>query len=176
MTKIIDRLVIGAVLVALAGPALAQGSQPNPFQGFSSDSGSPVDVKSDSLEVRQSEQKAIFSGNVVATQGASVLTAATLTVYYENASGETAPSGKSGIKRLEATGGVSVTSKDQKATGATGVFDMASNTARLSGNVVMVQGKNVLRGKELIVNMKTGVARVIGGTSGLFMPGSPPPQ
>jgi lipopolysaccharide export system protein LptA len=172
----LSAIVLIAALTAGAAPAAFAQSNANPFQGFSSDSGKPVDVKADSLEVRQSEQKAIFSGNVVAKQGESTLTAATLTIFYENSGGEATPSASSGIKKLEASGGVVVTSKDQKATGASGVFDMATNTARLTGDVVLTQGQNVLRGKELVINMKTGIARVIGGTSGLFMPGNAPKQ
>jgi lipopolysaccharide export system protein LptA len=166
-------LVVAACLAAPV-PAWAQQKQPNPFQGFSSDSGQPVDVTSESLEVHQNEQKAIFVGNVVATQGESVLKTPRLTVFYDNSGTEggatAAPTQASAIKRLEASGGVVVTSADQKATGADGVFDMASNTATLTGNVVLTQGKNVIRGKKLVVDMKTGVARVIGGTSGLFVP------
>lgn len=167
---------LALTLAAATAPTAFAQTTANPFQGFSSDSGKPVDVKADSLEVRQNEQKAIFSGNVVAKQGDSTLTAATLTIFYENAGGEATPSASSGIKKLEASGGVVVTAKDQKATGASGVFDMATNTARLTGDVVLTQGQNVLRGKELVINMKTGIARVIGGTSGLFMPGNAPKQ
>ena len=159
---------------------------PNPFQGFSSDNGKPVDVKSDSLEVHQNEQKAIFSGNVVAVQGDSTLRTAQLVVFYDNANAAagqgnaanpppaSAPAGGTGqgssIKRLEAYGNVVVTSQDQKATGDSGVFDMASDKATLNGNVVLTQGQNVIRGKQLIVDLKTGVSHVTGGTSGLFVP------
>ena len=46
----------------LAAPALAQ-------QGVKLDSSQPIEVVSDTLEVLQEQQKAIFSGNVIATQG-----------------------------------------------------------------------------------------------------------
>ena len=179
-----------------------QTKQPNPFQGFSSDNGKPVDVKSDELEVHQNESKAIFIGNVVATQGDSVLHSQQLIVFYDNSQNSPAssadhskdtaaaqtkdaaaaasqpgkaanngvPTGTSSIKRLEASGGVVVTSQDQKATGATGVFDMAANTATLNGDVVLTQGQSVIRGKQLVVDMKTGIAHVLGGTTGLFVP------
>ena len=248
MTMKIRRLVPLAVLpLALALTVAEAGAAPkkaaSPFQGFSSDSGKPVDVKSDSLEVHQEEQKAIFTGNVVATQGESVLRTNELTVFYENAdntakdgkakdakpadtksgdakpadakpadakpadpkaadakpadgqqAGDTkaaetkpadtskAPASGSGtpassIKKLVARGNVVVTSKDQKATGANGVMDMATNVATLTGGeVVMIQGPNVLKGTKLTVNLKTGIARVEGGggtgVSGVFTQGS----
>lgn len=190
-------LVLAAALAAGAVPqaALAQAAAKkasSPFQGFSADNGQPVDVKSDSLEVHQTEQRAVFVGNVVATQGESVLHSDKLIVFYDNAevgaagtakapdaaaaapaaapAAGAAPAQASAIKRLEATGNVVVTSTDQKATGATGVFDMASDTATLTGDVVLTQGQNVVRGKQLVVDMKTGIAKVLGGTSALFVP------
>ena len=180
-----------ALALALPGGAGAQAKKAaNPFQGFSGDSGKPVDVNSDSLEVYQNEQKAIFTGNVVAVQGDSTLRSPRLVVFYDNAQNGEAPAAQpqanqpaadapqgnsiqtSSIKRLEASGGVVVTSQDQKATGESGVFDMVSNTATLVGGVVLTQGPNVIRGKQLVVDLKTGVARVQGGTTGLFVPSS----
>jgi len=149
-------------------PAADKGG--SAFSGFASDNGKPVNVKSDSIEVHQDEQKAIFVGHVVAVQGDSTLRAPRVTVFYDNAgSGKDAgPTGA--IKRIEATGGVVVTSKDQRATGARGVFDMTTNKAVLYGNVILVQGSNVIRGKTLTVDLKTGLSRVQGGTEGRFVP------
>jgi lipopolysaccharide export system protein LptA len=179
---------LAALGIAASAQALAQDKkEASPFQGFSAENGQPVDVTSDSLEVHQDEQKAIFIGNVVAKQGESELRTPRLVVFYDNAaqaaadgqaqgqapakpSSTTAPTQANAIKRLEASGGVVVTSADQKATGSDGVFDMATNKATLTGDVVLHQGQNVIRGKQLVVDMKTGVAQVLGGTSGLFVP------
>ena len=185
-------------LFASAGALAQDKKEASPFQGFSAENGQPVDVTSDSLEVHQNEQKAIFIGNVVAKQGESVLRTPRLVVFYDNAaqaaadgqatgeapakpSSTTAPTQANAIKRLEASGGVVVTSTDQQATGSEGVFDMATNKATLTGDVVLHQGQNVIRGKQLVVDMKTGVAQVMGGTSGLFVPskdqqGKPKPK
>jgi len=57
---------------------------------------------------------------------------------------------------------------------------MMTNTAILTGNVVVTQGDSVVRGEKLIVDMTTGVSRVEAGKSGkgrvdaLFKPNSPP--
>ncbi len=94
---------------------------------------------------------------------------------------EPGPNGEQRIKRLEARGGVVVTQKDQTATGDLGIFEMKTNTVTLIGNVVMTQGKNVLRGDRLVVNLTTGISRVESGKNGsgrvqgLFLPGSGPP-
>jgi lipopolysaccharide export system protein LptA len=73
------------------------------------------------------------------------------------------PGGASSIKRLEAKGNVVVTQKDQVVTGETAVFDTKTNLITMLGGgapVVMTQGKNVLRGDRLLVDMTTGVSRV----------------
>src|ERR1700719_4459471 len=98
----------------------------------------------------------------------------------------TGTSGNSSIKRLEARGNVVVTQKDQVVTGETAVFDTKANLITMLGGVVLTQGKNVLRGDRLMVDMTTGVSRVesdsgrvqglfqSSGQGGLTIPGAPP--
>ena len=68
----------------------------------------------------------------------------------------------------------------QTATGDLGLFDMETNTVTLTGNVVMTQGQNVLRGDKLVVDLTNGVSRVESGKNGqgrvqgLFLPGNAP--
>ena len=64
-----------------------------------------------------------------------------------------------------------VTQKDQIVTGETAVFDTKTNLVTMLGGVVLTQGKNVLRGDRLLVDMTTGVSRVEsdgGRVQGLF--------
>ena len=86
------------------------------------------------------------------------------------------PGGSSSIRRLEARGSVVVTQKDQVVTGETAVFDTRTNLITMLGGVVLTQGKNVLRGDRLMVDMTTGVSRVesdSGRVQGLFHPVRP---
>ena len=89
------------------------------------------------------------------------------------------PAGQGKIRRLEAKGNVIVTSKEQTATGDTGIFDMAENTVTLNGNVVVNQGASgMLRGEKLTVNLTTGISHVESGkgsggrVQGMFLPSS----
>jgi lipopolysaccharide export system protein LptA len=82
---------------------------------------------------------------------------------------------------------VVVTQKDQVVTGETAVFETKTNLITMLGGVVLTQGKNVLRGDRLMVDMTTGVSRVesdSGRVQGLFqssgqgapvIPGAAPP-
>ena len=187
-------VLIAAALLALAGtPLNAQPAKgpPNALQGFSQNRDQPVHIEAATLEVRDKDKVATFSGDVRVTQGDTNMRCKSLVVFYEpdDVKGDKAktlkadspgPGGQQRIKRLEARGGVVVSQKDQTATGETGIFDMKSNTVTLNGKVVMTQGKNVLRGERLVVDLTSGVSRVESGKSGhdrvegLFLPSSGP--
>ncbi len=194
MTVLRYSLLIAAALLAVTGAALkAQPSKgpPNALQGFSQNRDQPVHIEAATLEVRDKDKMATFSGDVRVKQGDTNMRCKTLMVFYEQdeANGDNSkslkaatpgPGGQQRIKRLEARGGVVVTQKDQTATGETGVFDMKSNTVTLTGAVVMTQGQNILRGDRLVVNLTSGVSRVESGKNGrdrvqgLFVPSNGP--
>jgi len=169
-------LAVGAMAVVMLAPlawaqAAAQPSTapPNALQGFSQNRDKPVAIESTTLEVRDKDKVATFLGSVKLVQGDTTLRCKTLVVFYDQnvapgaSVAATAPAGSSNnqqIKRIEAKGDVVVTQKDQTATGENGTFDMASNTVVMTGNVVMTQGVNVVRGDRLWVDMNTGLSRV----------------
>jgi lipopolysaccharide export system protein LptA len=199
-------LILFAALAALALPATALNAQPvqpkvasapavnkgppNALQGFSQNRDQPVHIEAATLEVRDKDKVATFSGDVKVQQGDTGLRCKSLVVFYEQDAKDGAPApntmpaadagpgGDQRIKRLEAKGGVVVTQKEQTATGELGVFDMKTNTVTLSGNVIMTQGKNILRGDKLIVDLTSGVSRVESGKNAngrvqmLLQPGS----
>ena len=188
-------LLLTAAALAVSGaplPAQVSKGPPNALQGFSQNRDQPVHIEAATLEVRDKEKQATFSGNVRVTQGDTGLRCKSLVVFYdqggENDSGGSmkaatpGPGGQQKIKKLEARGSVVVTQKEQTATGDLGLFDMTTNTVTLSGNVVMTQGQNVLRGERLVVDLTNGVSRVESGKNGqgrvqgLFMPGSAGPN
>eukprot|EP01034_Spumella_vulgaris_P008363 gene8363-10642_t len=129
--------------------------------------GPVVGVDAIDLEVRDKEKIAVFSGNVIVTQGDTTLRSPQLFVYYDGdvaAVQSGTPSENSKIRKLEATGGVVVQTKDQTATGDTGVFEMKTNTVTMTGKpVVLTQGPNVVRGQRLVVDLTSGVSKFEGG-------------
>ncbi|MEA2795315.1 MAG: lipopolysaccharide export system protein LptA [Bradyrhizobium sp.] len=200
-----------ALAVIAAGDAGAQSAVqgvPNAMQGFSQNRDQPIQIEAASLEMRDKKKEATFAGNVKVVQGDTTMTSKTLVVFYDStpapaaapaANAKTAaksapiqsatpgPGGSSSIRRLEARGSVVVTQKDQIVTGETAVFDTKTNLVTMLGGVILTQGKNVLRGDRLMVDMTTGVSRVesdSGRVQGLFqssgqgtpgIPGMPPP-
>ena len=190
---------IAVVLAVVTGDAAAQSTVtgvPNAMQGFSQNRDQPIQIEAATLEMRDKKKEATFSGNVKVIQGDTTMTSKTLVVFYESSSAVApppanskapakpapaqaapiqsatpGPGGASSIKRLEAKGNVVVTQKDQIVTGETAVFDTKTNLVTMLGGVVLTQGKNVLRGDRLLVDMTTGVSRVesdSGRVQGLF--------
>jgi lipopolysaccharide export system protein LptA len=192
MTVLRNPFPIAAALLALAAAPLdAQPSKgpANALQGFSQNRDQPVQIEAATLEVRDKDKVATFSGNVKVTQGDTSMRCKSLVVFYEQGDGDKGksmpaanpgPGGQQRIKRLESRGGVVVTQKQQTATGETGIFDMRTNTVTLTGKVVMTQGQNVLRGDRLVVDLTSGVSRVESGKNGqvraLIQPGSGAPD
>ena len=145
---------------------------PNALQGFSQNRGQAVQIEAASLEVRDKQKVATFTGNVKVVQGDTTMRCSSLVVFYDSQqtagsvkAASPGPGGAQQIRRLEARGGVTVTQKDQTATGETGIFDMQANTVTLIGNVVVSQGPNVMRGDRLVADLTTGVSRVDAGKS-----------
>jgi lipopolysaccharide export system protein LptA len=197
-----------ALAVIAAGDAGAQSAVqgvPNAMQGFSQNRDQPIQIEAATLEMRDKKKEATFAGNVKVVQGDTTMTSKTLVVFYDSTpapapaanakaaaksapmqSATPGPGGSSSIRRLEARGSVVVTQKDQVVTGETAVFDTKTNLVTMLGGVVLTQGKNVLRGDRLMVDMTTGVSRVesdSGRVQGLFqssgqggpmIPGAPP--
>jgi lipopolysaccharide export system protein LptA len=182
-----------------AGAQSAVQGVPNAMQGFSQNRDQPIQIEAATLEMRDKKKEATFSGNVKVIQGDTTMTSKTLVVFYDSTPATPAPAagaapaanakaapvkaaapmqsatpgpgGSSSIRRLEARGNVVVTQKDQVVTGETAVFDTKTNLVTMLGGVVLTQGKNVLRGDRLMVDMTTGVSRVesdSGRVQGLF--------
>jgi lipopolysaccharide export system protein LptA len=168
------------------GPSNAQASTTtivpapnNALQGFSANRGKPIKIAANQLEVRDKEKIATFSGDVHVIQGDTDLRCKVLVVYYEDdvpnagaPAAQAAPGGQQQIRRMEAKGSVIVTQKDQTATGDNADYDVRLDTVTLTGNVVVTQGQNVLRGQKLVANTTTGVSRMEmpsgGRVEGLF--------
>jgi lipopolysaccharide export system protein LptA len=169
--------VLPAALL-VAAPAAAQGLHPagsaspgSPGAGQGQDQ--PVQIDAKSLVVHDKSKTATFTGSVKVVQGDTTMTCRTLVVFYGQQLGigadrpPVSPASTDGvvpnaqnIRRIEAHGDVTVLSKDQSATGDLGVYDLLTQTITLTGNVVVSQGKNVIRGGRLIVDTVTGNAHI----------------
>jgi len=85
-----------------------------------------------------------------------------LTAYYTGSAGlataaDGTKKGAASLTHLKARKKVTVVSKDGRtATGDWADIDIKTNVATLGGAVVLTQGKNVVRGTKLLIDMNTG--------------------
>lgn len=159
-------LPLALALAALAAvPAASQSS----LQGLNTRG--PVNVEADRIEVQDRADRAIFAGNVIATQGNMTLTAGRITVAYSGGVGEGIA-----VQRLDASGGVTVRGPGESARGAFGVYDLNRRIITLLGGVELNRGGNTVRGGRLIIDLNSGRAVVDGraqGGTGLTTSGAP---
>jgi lipopolysaccharide export system protein LptA len=194
-------LYLSAVTLALLTPGLAAAQAPRPAAGppvqgllqGGQDKDQPVQIEAASLEVRDKNKMATFSGDVQVVQGDTTMKCQKLVVFYGQEVGIAqagaqggaqppdakppdakpaatsalpGPKGAQNIRRIEARGGVTVITKDQNASGDLGVYDLLAKTITLTGNVVVSQGQNVIHGERVVVDTVTGNARVESNNQG----------
>jgi lipopolysaccharide export system protein LptA len=159
--------LIGMSLTAVAEPRAAATPAPKTQSTAvlpGGNSKKPINIQSESLDYFDKEQKLIYTGNVIAVQGDSKLKCTVLTIYLPpKVDGQsTTPTSTSQVQHMDAVGPVTLVSKDQVGTGDHGVYDKASDTVVLTGNVTLSQGENVTKGDKLVYNLKTSQAKVTG--------------
>src|SRR3990170_723823 len=174
-----------ALALLLAAPLAAQ-TLTNSFGGLTESSKDPIDIESDVLVVHDKQKYATFKGNVKAVQGTTTLRAKELNVHYvggdnlatgakKEGADQTAPATKvadaqggggaaakkdAQITKIEAKGEVVITSEDdQTTTSDWAIYDLPAQQVTVGGNVVLTQGKNVLKGDRLVIDLTTGESR-----------------
>jgi lipopolysaccharide export system protein LptA len=176
----------------------AQAAANKPTQGSpllpGGNSKEPISIEADKLVYFDKEQKAIYSGNVVAIQGDTRLTCSIMTVHMTKTAAAGAPAAgasvagasvagapavkvadaapapsaeSSSVSHLDCAGPVTVLSKTQTATGDSAVYDKPQNKIWILGHVTLSDRGNVTKGDKLTYDLTSGQATVdTGGTSG----------
>jgi len=141
----------------------AAGAAGSPLGVFKTDPSAPIDIESARLDVDDRAKQATFKGDVRVVQGDFVVRTSELRAHYTGAAGLAEPSSAGDQKPaaqvtlIEARGKVIVTSKNgQNATGDWADFNVKDNQVVLGGDVILTQGKNVVRGTKLTIDMVTG--------------------
>jgi lipopolysaccharide export system protein LptA len=143
-------------------PASAAGRSGGILPGASAKD--PLNIDAGKLDYFEKEQKLIYSGSVIVTQGPSTLKAARLIIFLEGkGSGQPAATTNDRVKHIDVEGPVTLVSKDQIGTGDRGSYDKAENKVYLTGNVTLTQGENIVKGERLVYDVATGMATVQGG-------------
>lgn len=129
-------------------------SAPNAAGPETIKSDSPIEILSDEAQYYNSANKAVFKGNVVATQDTLVIKTAVMEVDMEKSAANKEEHG--GISKAVLTGGVDITNVSDNATSETGEYDGKTGVMILRGNVVLKQNGNIMYGDELVYSSRTG--------------------
>lgn len=160
-----QRWVSSAIVIlclALAHPAAAEGTNVA-FGGLRADTSLPVEVKSDSLSVNQADGQAVFTGNVLVTQGEMRLSATEIKVEYS--------ADKTGIAKLYATGKVLLVNAKDAAQADQAVYTIATGEVVMTGNVLLTQGQAAMSAENLVIDLTSGTGRLEGRVTTTFTPG-----
>lgn len=154
--------IISFVLaVPLASLAVAQ-EPVSALKGHNPDA--PIDVAADRIEVQDRSDRAVFAGNVKVRQAQLTLDTARLTVAYTSGGGIQ-------IRRLDASGGVTVRSPSETARGDFGIYDLDRKLITLIGAVQLSRGGSRINGQRLTIDLNSGRAVVDGGPAGVGQSG-----
>ena len=171
MRSLVSLTVLAAALLGGA-PAVAQRLGPGSGDG-------PVDITADELEVQNKSCISIWRGKAEALQGDTRLRADVLKTYFQPKAGAAAKDAAIGagscgdLLKMEAEGSVYYVTPQQRLRGDAGTYDAQNETIVVTGDVIAVQGQNVLRGTRMVFNTKTGEGHMVGGTSGRNQPNRP---
>ena len=146
-------LVAGIVAGSIAAFALGSMAGAQGIAGFNSNQ--PVNYAADRIELQDKQNRVVLSGDVVIDQGDLRLTAGRTTVAYSD-------NGALRIQRIDATGGVTVTRGNERASGSAGVYDFNRRVIVLTGGVALRRGADTLNGGRLVMDLNSGLSSVDG--------------
>ncbi|WP_250657305.1 lipopolysaccharide transport periplasmic protein LptA [Alkalimarinus coralli] len=143
-----------ALIVALSTLISTQAS------AFTANSNQPIKIQSDRAELDEKKGRSIYSGDVVITQGKSILKSDKVIIYSD----------KSGLIKLEAFGSPAEFSDQQEgeelpthAYGNTIIYTRNNEKLTLIDDAKLEQGKNTFRGKKIEYNTVSRVVTAQGG-------------
>jgi lipopolysaccharide export system protein LptA len=118
-----------------------------------------VDIEASEMEILETDKRAIFRGDVVAKRPTDTIRCQEMIVNYID------------VKQTDCKTAVTINTGTQTITGDLAIFQLRRNLLDVTGNVKVVQGKTVIRGPHLTVDLKTKRTKMAGGrVKGRFVP------
>jgi lipopolysaccharide export system protein LptA len=126
----------------------------------------PIEIVSDRMEAFQEKKTVVFSGNAVATQGDIKLRTDRLSFYYKKSNEKKEKVGPHEVEtagdldRIELKGNVIISQKEISATGDEAVYYQESAMFVMTGNPVLQDGKNVIKGCKVTIYISENRGKV----------------
>lgn len=129
-----------------------------------------VDIEASEMEILETDKRAIFRGDVVAKRPGDTIRCQEMVVFYVDVK-QADGSSNTEVDKLDCKGGVNISTATQDITGDLAVFQLRRDLLDVTGNVKVVQGKTVIRGPRLTVDLKSKRTKMSGGrVKGKFVP------
>ena len=150
--SVIAAIAVCACYVAAPAGALAESKSPLAAATAAKPSGAeryltkgaPVRITSDKLAVFNKENRAVFTGHVVAKQGDLIIHCDTLVTRYK---------GGGGLSALHATGNVRVHKGERRGSGQTLVYDHEKRVLELTGAPKLWEKDSRLEGQRIVFHL-----------------------
>jgi lipopolysaccharide export system protein LptA len=146
MKRILFLICIFVMLVSSAAAAAEAGEKHD---------GQPITIRSNELQADTKSRTATFLGKVVAKQGDITIFADRLIVRYAEQGGD--------VERVEADGNVRIVQKNRIGTAQHGVYQTREGKITLSGSPKVIQGKDMVTGREITYFVNEERSVVTGG-------------
>jgi lipopolysaccharide export system protein LptA len=172
------RLRLAALSACAMGVALAGAAAAAHAQGIAPQSSGPMDISADNGTFVNSACESTWSGSAEVLQGTTRLRANVIRAFFKKKPGGADAGGKSqdsgavsglpgspqsncgATQRIEAEGDVFYVTPDQNARGDHAVYTADDDLIVMTGNVIVVQGKNVIHGDRLTIHVATREAQM----------------
>ncbi len=153
-----------APLEAIERPALGplgEDSLGKSLQGERWNRNAPVDIQSEEMTVDFDRRRIAFKGEVKVLQADFSLTASEVTAVF----GESADD----IQKIVAVGDVKIQKGNKTAWGEKATYSREDATILLTGNPVLKQGRNFIKGEEILVRLDEDRMEVRGDVKAEFV-------
>jgi lipopolysaccharide export system protein LptA len=140
--------MIGFMLIALPGLVFAQSGRGS----------GPIEITANDIDMQPQQRVALLTGNAAVIQDGAILRAARIRITYTGT-----PSGDMGeIDKVFTETETFYVTPTERVRGDRAVFDRRTNTVQFTGNVIVTQGQNVLKGAVLTLNTQTRASTMRG--------------
>lgn len=140
-------IVSSLILIALYGSAIAEPVVRKTEK-------KPIVITSETLTADSKNNTAVFEGSVVAKTDDITMYSDAMTVFYDNA--------ESKVNKIHAVGNVKVINKSRALFSEDAVYLESEEKIILSGNPKIVEGENVITGRQITFFLKDERAEVEG--------------
>ncbi|MDJ0613242.1 MAG: lipopolysaccharide transport periplasmic protein LptA [Rhizobiaceae bacterium] len=150
--------LLACIFFLIIGSTFANAqSASNAFKGMGNND-EPIQIEADKLEIIDNQNTALLTGNVSVVQGTTILKARQIKVFYLRSEDQSETN--SGIRKIDASGKVAIRSEDNHVTADKASVDMVKEFVTLTGNVLISQGQNIVKGCIVTVDLKRNVSNV----------------